>query len=96
MTKEFGTNVANQESAELVVYESDFMEETFDVDKDFVLGTATLELSENLPVGSPIQVTFTLSTEGILEVSGVDKQRAEKYMPQCRQRELWQRKKLTN
>lgn len=73
VTKEFGTNVANQESAELVVYESDFMEETFDVDKDFVLGTATLELSENLPVGSPIQVTFTLSTEGILEVSGVDK-----------------------
>lgn len=73
VTKEFGTNVANQESAELVVYESDFMEETFDVDKDFVLGTATLELSENLPIGSPIQVTFTLSTEGILEVSGVDK-----------------------
>lgn len=73
VTKEFGTNVANQESAELVVYESDFMEETFDVDKDFVLGTATLKLSENLPVGSPIQVTFTLSTEGILEVSGVDK-----------------------
>lgn len=73
VTKEFGTNVANQESAELVVYESDFMEETFDVDRDFVLGTATLELSENLPVGSPIQVTFTLSTEGILEVSGVDK-----------------------
>lgn len=73
VTKEFGTNVANQESAELVVYESDFMEETFDIDKDFVLGTATLELSENLPVGSPIQVTFTLSTEGILEVSGVDK-----------------------
>ncbi len=73
VTKEFGTNVANQESAELVVYESDFMEETFDVDKDFVLGTATLELPGNLPAGSPIQVTFTLSTEGILEVSGVDK-----------------------
>lgn len=73
VTKEFGTNVADQESAELVVYESDFMEETFDVDKDFVLGTATLELPGNLPAGSPIQVTFTLSTEGILEVSGVDK-----------------------
>ena len=73
VTKEFGTNVANQESAELVVYESDFMEETFDVDRDFVLGTATLELPGNLPAGSPIQVTFTLSTEGILEVSGVDK-----------------------
>lgn len=73
VTKEFGTNVANQESAELIVYESDFMEETFDVDRDFVLGTATLELPGNLPAGSPIQVTFTLSTEGILEVSGVDK-----------------------
>ena len=73
ISKTFGTNEANQENCELVVYESDFMEDYFDIDEDFVLGTATLELPGNLPAGSPIEITFTLNTEGILEVSGVDK-----------------------
>lgn len=73
VSKVFGTSEADQLSAEIVVYESDFMEELFDVDSDFVLGTATLELSGNLPAGSPIEITFTLNTEGILEVRGVDK-----------------------
>jgi molecular chaperone DnaK (HSP70) len=54
------------------VYENDFMEEEFDVDKDLVLGTALLELPDNLPANSPIQVTFTLNSEGILEVGGED------------------------
>ncbi len=73
VSKVFGTYEANQQNAELIVYESDFMEESFDVDPDFVLGTATLGLPGNLPAGAPIEITFTLNTEGILEVSGVDK-----------------------
>ena len=73
VSKIFGTNEDNQENCELIVYESDFMEDYFDIDKDFILGTATLELPENLPAGSPIEITFTLNTEGILKVSGVDK-----------------------
>lgn len=72
ISKRFGTVDPNQETAEIIVYESDFMDEYFDVDDDFVLGTATLELPENLPAGAPIEVTFTLNTEGILEVSGRD------------------------
>ena len=73
VSKIFGTNEANQNNCELVVYESDFMEDYFDIDEDFVLGKATLELPGNLPAGAPIEITFTLNTEGILEVSGVDK-----------------------
>lgn len=73
ISKIFGTSEANQENCELVVYESDFMEEYFEIAEDFVLGTAILELPENLPAGSPIEITFTLNTEGILEVRGVDK-----------------------
>ena len=73
VSKTFGTHYANQDSAEIVVYERDFMEEYFDVDEDFVLGTATLELPGNMPAGSPIEITFTLNTEGILEVKGLDK-----------------------
>lgn len=72
VTRQFGTVDANQATAELVVYESDFMEEYYEVDEDFTLGTASLELPGNLPAGAPIQVTFTLSNEGILEVTGRD------------------------
>ena len=35
---------ANQETAELVVFENDFHDEYFDVDTDFILGNATLDL----------------------------------------------------
>ena len=72
VTKQFGTAVDDQETADLVVYESDFAGEYYDVDEDFNLGTASLELPGNLPAGSPIQVTFTLNKEGILEVMGLD------------------------
>lgn len=73
VSKIFGTHVDNMDTAEIVVYESDFMDDLFEVDDDFVLGTATLELPGNLPAGSPIEITFTLNTEGILEVRGIDK-----------------------
>ncbi|NLZ94916.1 MAG: Hsp70 family protein, partial [Bacteroidales bacterium] len=72
VTKQFGTVDDNQETAELVVYESDFNSEYYDVDEDFTLGNCSLELSGNLLAGAPIQVTFTLNNEGILEVTGRD------------------------
>ena len=72
VTKQFGTAVANQETADLVVYESDFKSEYFDVDEDYKLGSASLELPGNLPENSPLEVTFTLNNEGILSVTGVD------------------------
>lgn len=73
VSKTFGTFEDNMNTVEIIVYESDFMDDVFEVDDDFVLGKATLELSGDLPAGAPIEITFTLNTEGILEVSGVDK-----------------------
>ena len=72
VTKQFGTAEADQETAELSVYESDFDSEYYEVDEDFNLGKASLELPGNLPEGAPIQVTFTLNNEGILELTGID------------------------
>jgi len=72
VTRPFGTAADNQETAELVVFENDFMEEYFAVDEDYILGTATLLLPGNLPEGSPIEVTFALDSTGILEISGRD------------------------
>lgn len=67
-----GTIDENQEDVEIVVYESDFMDEYFEVDADYVIGTALLELPGNLPVDSPVEITFSLNNEGILEVTGKD------------------------
>lgn len=72
VTRKFGTAEENQETAELAVYESDFDTEYYEVDEDFNLGMAYLELPGNLPAGAPIQVTFTLNNEGILELTGID------------------------
>ncbi len=72
VTRKFGTAEENQETAELAVYESDFDTEYYEVDEDFNLGMAYLELPGNLPEGAPIQVTFTLNNEGILELTGID------------------------
>ncbi|WP_292374580.1 Hsp70 family protein [Methanosarcina sp. UBA411] len=67
-----GTIDENQGDVEIVVYESDFMDEYFDVDADYVIGTATLELPGNLPADAPVEITFSLNNEGILEVNGRD------------------------
>lgn len=72
VTKQFGTADDNQLTADIIVFENDLMDEYFPVDEEYILGTASLELPGNLPKGSPIEVTFTLNTEGILEVSGRD------------------------
>ena len=72
VTEQFGTSVPNQEEVALEVYESDFDSQYYEVDEDFLLGSALLDIPGNLPEGAPIQVTFTLNKEGILEVTGID------------------------
>lgn len=68
----FGTSRKNQGAVEIVVYESDFTDEFFDIDEDYAIGTVILELPSNLPSGAPIEITLSLNNEGILEVTGKD------------------------
>lgn len=70
---DFRTLHDNQESVLIRVYESDFMEEHFEVDEDFFLGDAVLELSGDMPAGAPIGIIFILNSEGILNVTGIDR-----------------------
>ncbi len=72
ITKTFGTAEANMTNVDLKVYESTFKDEYYDVDEEFLLGNAILELPGNLPANSPIEVTFTLNKEGILIITGKD------------------------
>jgi molecular chaperone DnaK (HSP70) len=71
-TGTYGTTCANQEKVKIEVYENDFMDDFFDVDRDYYLGEAILELPPNLPKGARVEVTFTLNSEGILAVTGRD------------------------
>ena len=68
----FYTVVEDQEIVNIQIYENDFMEEYFEVDEDFNIGNAILELPNNLPKSSPVQITLKLDKEGILEVTGLD------------------------
>lgn len=70
VSQTFGTLEDNQDTVALQIYESDFDEKTYDVDEQYKLGETVLELSPNTPAGSPIEVTFTLNREGILEITG--------------------------
>lgn len=68
----FRTASDNQEIVNIEIYETDYMDEKFDVDDDFYIGNAILELPKNLPKNSLIEVILKLNKEGILEVTGMD------------------------
>ena len=73
ISKIFGTLHYDQATVNIEIYENDYMDKYFDVDDDLKIGNAILELPENLPSGSPIEITLKLNKEGILEVRGLDK-----------------------
>ncbi len=68
----FTTLNDNQETVDIEIYENDYMDKYFDVDEDLKIGNAILELPENLPAGSLVEITLKLNKEGILEIRGRD------------------------
>ena len=71
-TQRFGTVDAGQTSVLVQVYENDSEEEKVDKDRE-ALASASIDLSgTNLPKGSPIDVTFVLSEQGILDVRAIE------------------------
>lgn len=73
VSQEFGTAYANQDTAEIVVYETDVTDEIYDIGMLEPLGTAVLELPGNLPRHAPVEITFELTTDGLLKVRGYEK-----------------------
>lgn len=69
----FTTLNDNQETVDIEIYENDYMDKYFEVDEDLKIGNAILELPENLPAGSLVEITLKLNKEGILEIRGRDK-----------------------
>ncbi|ETX02834.1 MAG: hypothetical protein ETSY1_02155 [Candidatus Entotheonella factor] len=67
-TLPFGTSTENQSTADLRVMEGE-MESVTSPDQCHEIGTAVLHLPEHLPRNSPIEVTFRMNEQGMLEAS---------------------------
>ncbi|MGX2958153.1 Hsp70 family protein [Peribacillus sp. JNUCC 23] len=72
VTQEYGTSEANQESVLLEVMENEVSDDMLEIENAVKIGEAILEMPNNLPKGSPIQVTFILNEDGRLEVTGIE------------------------
>ena len=72
VTQTFGTHEANQKSVEIRIMEDEVKDPTLDPSMAVEIGVGTLELPENLPARSPINITFKLNEEGRLEMTAVE------------------------
>lgn len=90
----FKTKNYNQKIANIEIYENDYEKDEIEVDEDFYLGNAILELPQNLPAGSLIEVILKLNKEGILEVIGIDKTSGKKVNVKLETKDAMTDKKL--
>ena len=90
----FKTMSDNQEIVNIEIYESDYMDDVIDVDDDFYIGNAILELPRNLSKDSSIEVILKLNKEGILEVTGIDKTSGKKVNVKLKTKDAMTEKKL--
>lgn len=72
-TQRYGTVAANQPEVELKIMESARRtEELADLAEAEEIGNAVLKLTAGLPEGAPIDVTFELTKDGRLRITGTD------------------------
>lgn len=72
--KQFYTNIDNQETVNLKIYETESSERYVDIEEEKLLGTCTLEITEKLPKNSGFYINFLLDEEGILSIRGDEMQ----------------------
>ncbi len=73
VTREFGTAYANMDNVEIKLYETDIVEDIYDIGTYEPIETAVLDLPPSLPEGSPIEIKIELTPDGMLQVTAVDK-----------------------
>lgn len=72
VSERFGTHQDNQLSVEIVILESEVVDKVTNLEMGVEIGNAVLEIPAGLPAGSPIDVTFKLNKEGLLEMKAVE------------------------
>ena len=68
VTKVYGTNEENQETALIRIMENEVNEDVIDLELSKEIGTAELKLPAGLSYNSPIMITFKLNEDGRLEI----------------------------
>lgn len=68
----YATNTANSTRVPIRIFQANNFEEYYDVDDELEIGTAMLELDGTLPQGAPIEVTLSISTDGLIHVKAMD------------------------
>ncbi len=66
----FATQTDNVKNLKLAVYENTSDNAYADIESSRMLGSCTLELEDNLPKGSAIEVSFDMEADGILTIEG--------------------------
>ena len=73
ISQKFSTHSANQDNVEIVIYENELSDDQVDVlmSKEICKGIID-GIPDGLPAGSPIQVTFKINSEGLLDVYAIE------------------------
>lgn len=70
-TKTFGTREANMDNISIEVFQSTSYEDHYDLEEGDNIGDSLLEgLPVGLPANSPVDITFTLAANGLIEITG--------------------------
>lgn len=69
VTQTFGTEKNNQDTAGIIIYENNSMENSVNPVTCTEISRSTLPLPPNLPENSPVEVTFKLNEQGRLDVN---------------------------
>ncbi len=72
VSQQFGTAYANMSQVDIDLYETDVVEEIYDIGSYVPIESAILKLPPNLPQSSPIDVTIELQADGTMRVTAVD------------------------
>ena len=70
-TETFATQSANQENIKLELFQSEFYEESYELEDGVNIGESVLEgLPANSPENTPVELTIKLNTSGMIEITG--------------------------
>lgn len=71
ITKTFGTFADNMQDVSIELFQSESYEDYYDEEEGVKVGDSILEgLPAGLPSGSPVDITFTLAENGLIEITG--------------------------
>lgn len=71
VVRTFGTNTDNMRNVSIELYQSEIMDDAYEIDCGVMIGESSLTgIPENQPQGSPVDICISLTEEGVIVVTG--------------------------